>query len=84
MNNCKYEIWKLKDFDKINLPKFQRNIVWSTAQRKELFDTIKKGLPFGSLLVYEMQIGEATRYEIIDGLQRLSSIRDIVKNRKDY
>ena len=35
-----------------NVPKYQRGIVWSDKQRAELVDTIKKGLPFGSLLLY--------------------------------
>ena len=59
MNNT----WKLETFsaEKINeniekkiftIPRYQRGVVWSQSQKDTLIDTIKKGLPFGSLLLY--------------------------------
>ena len=52
---------------KFIVPRFQRGVVWSESQRQDLIDTIKRGLPFGSILLYEYKEGF---YQIIDGLQR--------------
>jgi len=74
--------WKIEDFSatEINtkitnrtfeVPTYQRGLVWSNKQREDLVDTIKKGLPFGTLLLYKKDDG---RYQIIDGLQRSYAI----------
>ena len=68
------ENMKSKVFD---VPKYQRGIVWTDEQRLGLVDTIKKGLPFGSLLLYEKADGG---YQIIDGLQRCTSLIKFVTN----
>lgn len=59
------------------VPRFQRGIVWNNQQRLDLVDTIKKGLPFGSLLLYK---DSNSTYQIIDGLQRSTAIKEFVKN----
>lgn len=77
MNNT----WKMEEFSTIKIqenmadktfvvPRYQRGLVWSDKQRAELIDTIKKGLPFGVLLLYK----EKEKYQIIDGLQRSNAI----------
>ena len=67
------------------LPKYQRTVVWSSQQRKILFETITKEYPFGSILLYKRDVpGKETRYQIIDGLQRISTIKHITKYRKVY
>lgn len=58
-------------------PKYQRGIVWSDKQRDDLVDTIKKGLPFGTLLLYK---NDANVYQIIDGLQRSTAVVEFVNN----
>lgn len=68
------ENMKSKVFD---VPKYQRGIVWSDEQRLGLVDTIKKGLPFGSLLLYKKADGG---YQIIDGLQRCTSLIKFINN----
>jgi uncharacterized protein with ParB-like and HNH nuclease domain len=35
----------------IRVPNFQRNIVWNNEQRLELFRTLSKGMPIGSILL---------------------------------
>lgn len=83
MNN----LWKMEEFsaleiqenmksNKFVVPKYQRGVVWSSQQKTDLVDTIKKGLPFGVLLLYK----EGETYQIIDGLQRSNSIIEYVKN----
>lgn len=59
------------------VPRYQRGIVWSDKQRADLMDTIKKGLPFGTILLYKDDSG---KYQIIDGLQRSTAIQKFGEN----
>lgn len=61
---------------KFLVPRYQRGIVWTDKQRADLVDTIKKGLPFGTLLLYR----DENSYQIIDGLQRSTAIIKFVQN----
>lgn len=81
--------WKSDDFspeqikrnfdDRIfTVPKYQRGIVWSEKQKADLVDTIKKGLPFGTILLYKDE--KTSKYQVIDGLQRSNTILEFVKN----
>lgn len=69
-------IEKQKGNTKIEVPMFQRNLVWSAQQKKDFIDSLKKGYPIGTLLFYELP-GEKT-YSLIDGLQRSSTIKEFV------
>ncbi|MBQ6262301.1 MAG: DUF262 domain-containing protein [Clostridia bacterium] len=80
--------WKLESFKPAQIkqnmdtgvfkvPRYQRGIVWSETQKADLIDTIKKGLPFGSLLLYKEPSG---KYQIIDGLQRVTTVFGFVEN----
>jgi uncharacterized protein with ParB-like and HNH nuclease domain len=44
----------IQDFERGNLqvPAFQRAFVWNNEKKLELFDSIKKGFPIGSLLLW--------------------------------
>lgn len=74
---------------KIVLPEFQRPYVWKKEDIKNLFDSIYKGFPIGSVLLwdgggkdipFQNNIGgriiEATseKYYIVDGQQRLTTL----------
>lgn len=64
----KYSVHELQekiDSNKITIPKYQRGIVWDKNKQKALIETIKKGFPFGSILVYEDKNG---KQQLIDGL----------------
>lgn len=87
--------WKLESFtaEQINenidkkvftIPMYQRGVVWSQSQKDILIDTIKKGLPFGSLLLYYNNDDGKGTYQIIDGLQRSTTIIDFVQNPAQY
>ena len=65
----------------ITIPQFQRSLVWSDPQKNEFINTVKEGNPFGSILVYQSNI---SKYEIIDGLQRFTTLRDYEKNPVKY
>lgn len=61
---------------KITIPKYQRGAVWNKVQKDKLIDSMNKGYPFGSILLYE----NGNRRQIIDGLQRSTTIIEFVKN----
>lgn len=73
---------------KLNLPNFQRALVWSNNQKKEFFNTLKDGFPFGSILLYEYEREKTkdneNRYSLIDGLQRYSTMLDFKDNPTNY
>lgn len=74
-----YSIEKLdRDINegKITVPRFQRGIRWKNSQKEKLIDSMKKGFPFGSILLYEKD----NKRQIIDGLQRSTAIIEFVKN----
>ena len=60
--------------------------MWKDDSKKEFIDTIKKGFPFGSLLLYELKEKQADnfKYQIIDGLQRFSTIQDYENDKFKY
>ena len=87
-----YKVMTMKYAEIINnvqLPTFQRSVVWQPKAKKELLKTISEGMPFGALLLYEMPQSELNRlnidkkYQLIDGLQRISTINSY-KNNKFY
>ncbi|MFL6373982.1 MAG: DUF262 domain-containing protein, partial [Pyrinomonadaceae bacterium] len=62
---------------RIIIPKFQRTLVWAKEQKKDLINSIKRGFPIGAILLYKVGDDEdgTTRYNLIDGLQRSSTLR---------
>ena len=79
----KYEI-ATKKFselkDRIEIPKFQRGLVWSKTKKKEFIKTLKAGLPIGVLLVSE----KGDKYLVIDGLQRFTTMKDYARDYFSY
>lgn len=84
MSNLKYEVEKrtfgeLKG--KIEIPRFQRGLVWGEEKKKEFIRTLKAGLPIGVLLVSKK---DENTYLIIDGLQRFTTMTDYSRNYFKY
>jgi len=78
-----YDKFTLNDIiegNKIVVPSFQRNVVWKDGKRKEFINTLRAGNPFGSILVHK----ENDKYILIDGLQRISTIKDFYNNPFKY
>lgn len=75
----KYEI-ETKKFselrDKVEIPKFQRGLVWNRDKKREFIKTLKAGLPIGVLLLSPKD----DHYLVIDGLQRFTTMRDYARN----
>jgi hypothetical protein len=86
-NKWKLEKIKAQDIDDqikgkiIVIPKYQRGIVWNRSKKDKLIETIKLGLPFGSILLYEDHKGKK---QLIDGLQRSSTIFDFINNPSQF
>jgi len=58
----------LEDFEKgiIRIPAFQRDFIWDNKKKIELFDSIKKGYPIGSILFWrpeENSIHNSDKFE---------------------
>lgn len=79
----KYEV-EIKKFselrDKIEIPKFQRGLVWNKSKKIEFIKTLKAGLPIGVLLLSK----KGNKYLVIDGLQRFTTMKDYAKDYFSY
>lgn len=58
-------------------PRFQRHFVWDKTRQSRLIESIFLGLPLPAIYLSEYDDGRMT---IVDGLQRISTIRDFEKN----
>lgn len=58
----------------INLhPEYQRRLRWSPSQKSKLIESLLLNIPVPPVFFYE---SSAARYEVMDGQQRLNTIRD--------
>ena len=76
---------------KLALPDIQRPFVWKPAQVRDLFDSLYRGFPVGTLMLWETgaevgtkQVGGGAtdtvpKLLIIDGQQRLTSLYSVIK-----
>ncbi|MDH8678719.1 DUF262 domain-containing protein [Fusibacter bizertensis] len=81
MNKFTVEVLKFSEIDnRVNVPKFQRSLVWSTEKKNSLINTIKRGLPIGAILLTKSK----NKYQIIDGLQRITTLKDFKMNPFKY
>lgn len=78
------------DGGRIALPEFQRGFVWGRTQVRGLMDSLYRGYPVGSLLVWETKgASTATRQTehaddrdvdlLLDGQQRISSLYGVIR-----
>lgn len=80
----KYELDQIKFSelkDKIEIPKFQRGLVWGGEKKKEFIKSLKAGLPIGVLLLSKTQDG---KYLVIDGLQRFTTMLEYSRDYFSY
>lgn len=61
-------------------PEFQRLFRWGIGQKSKLIESILLGIPLPPIFVFEVDDG---RWELIDGLQRLSTILEFMGLLKD-
>jgi hypothetical protein len=75
---------------RIGLPDIQRPFVWSSAKVRDLFDSMYRGYPIGTLMFWETGAGAGTRkigssaqdkspqILVVDGQQRLTSLYAVI------
>src|ERR1035441_10578197 len=56
-------------------PEFQRFFRWDIGQKSKLIESILLGIPIPSIFVFEKEDGS---WELIDGLQRVSTILEFM------
>lgn len=54
-------------------PEYQRRHRWSNDKKSRLIESLVMNVPIPPIFLYEYEFGQ---YEVMDGLQRLSTIRD--------
>jgi len=63
--------------ERIFIPSFQRDFVWSTDRQRDLIESIRTLKPIGALLFFDDGInGGKQQYQIVDGLQRSTTLRN--------
>ena len=83
------ELLSLAQRGRLRIPHFQRPIVWDATDVRALFDSIYRGFPIGTLLLWKQPADSATisfgpvsleapatsdAYVVVDGQQRLTSL----------
>ncbi len=56
-------------------PEYQRRLRWSTPQKSKLIESLLLNIPVPPIFLYE---SSAARYEVMDGQQRLNSVREFI------
>lgn len=82
------DVYQLIDEDRLILcPEFQRRFVWTHEHQEAFIDTVLHGLPFPEIYVCEGEVDvqklRTTRL-VIDGQQRLTTIRNYIEGKHDY
>ena len=73
------ELIRLHDDNEINIqPDFQRMFRWSHAQQSRLIESMLLGLPIPQVVLFQREDGVL---ELIDGLQRVSSLIRFITGR---
>ena len=55
------------------MPVYQRRITWDDEKRSKLIESFIMNIPIPPIFIYEIEFG---KYEVMDGLQRISAIQD--------
>lgn len=58
-------------------PEYQRRITWSNERRSKLIESFIMNIPIPPVFIYETEFGQ---YQVMDGLQRISTIIDYYNN----
>jgi len=63
--------------------RYQRKLVWTVDEKRDLIDSILNDLPIPLVLVAEITEHGVAGYELIDGMQRLNAIFAFIENEFD-
>jgi hypothetical protein len=83
--NYDFEPYKVEEYldliekGVITLPIFQRDLVWSDEQKRDLSSSLKRGLPFGIFLLAKSNsfTSDGANLKLLDGFQRTNAIMEI-------
>lgn len=79
---------------RIGLPDIQRPFVWSATKARDLFDSLYRGYPIGTLMFWETGAEVGTRrigvdggdrspqLLVVDGQQRLTALYSVITGQK--
>lgn len=87
------DLVEMIDRGELKLPEMQRKFVWKSTRVRDLFDSLYRGYPSGSILVWETDKEQPTRNLsvaqkenpfsghklLLDGQQRLTSLTSVIK-----
>ncbi|WP_062463901.1 DUF262 domain-containing protein [Demequina soli] len=66
---------RLANYEELELsPSYQRADVWPTGDAQLLIESVLRGIPLPSIILLQQSDDDGTRYEAVDGKQRLTSI----------
>ena len=72
--------WNSHKKRSIKIPTYQRNLVWSKKQQKELISSIKKWFPIWAMLLYKARNEDGIDiYHLIDWLQRSTTLKNYLE-----
>ena len=71
------ELLVLVEKKNVRIPHFQRGLRWGPSDVVKLFDSIYKGYPIGTLLLWERPGPEHTLW-VVDGQQRITSLATVL------
>jgi uncharacterized protein DUF262/schlafen family protein len=60
--------------------RYQRKLVWAVEEKAKLIDSVIQRLPIPLILLAETHEDGLSRFEVIDGLQRLNAIFSFIQN----
>ena len=69
-----------KDGELIINPDFQRLFRWDIGQKSKLIESLLLGIPLPSIFVFEK---DNSKWELVDGLQRVSTLLEFIGELKD-
>lgn len=76
------DIYRMYEMGQLIIPDFQRNEIWTKPAKTRFIDSLIKQLPIPSMCI---SLDHKTEERlIIDGLQRISTIRDFLNIKKEY
>jgi hypothetical protein len=59
--------------------RYQRKLIWTVEEKIQFIDSILKGYPVPLFLLADIKYKDVSRYEIIDGMQRLNAIVSFIE-----
>ncbi len=63
--------------------RYQRKLVWSIDEKRAFVDSLRQGFPVPLILLADVLQDGESRFEIIDGMQRLNAIASFVEGEFD-